>query len=98
MGKEKRVSNTVQEEVRKEVKRLKVLKDMLASFCTQITQKKNPHPQKINPSALQWPTHHVLQESKAAAAVATQARSLMKDGAWIAYWDWPNCFLKSINI
>lgn len=40
MGKEKRVSNTVQEEVRKEVKRLKVLKDMLASFCTQITQKR----------------------------------------------------------
>lgn len=40
MGKEKRVSNTVQEEVRKEVRRFKVLKDMLVSFCTQVTQKR----------------------------------------------------------
>lgn len=39
MGKEK-VGNTVQEEVRKEVRRLKVLKDILVSFCTQITQKR----------------------------------------------------------
>lgn len=80
IGKEKRVSNTVQEEVRKEVRRLKDLKDMLVSFCTQITQKRI----LILRNSSQVPFSDlpcVLQASQAAAAVAVQVKSLTKGGA-----------------